>query len=75
MPILCYRNGNEFYHIQYHSGWICRTCSMNNGPVIMSMSEVDNIYGFLLPSIPKVFHKVNCKKCGKALQNYLIMVE
>ncbi len=74
-PILCYRNGDEFHHVHYHSGWMCRECWTNNGPVILPMSEVDNIYGFPLPPILEVFQKVNCKKCGKTLQNHLIMIE
>ena len=75
MPVLCYANGQDFFHISYHSGWICRECGANNGSVIMPLSEADTIYyEFPLPEIPKIFHKINCKKCGKELQNHLILL-
>lgn len=76
MPVLCYKNGEEFYHVQHHTGWMCRNCWTNNGQVIMPLFEADTIYyRFPFPSVPKEFHKVNCKKCGKPLQNDLIMLE
>lgn len=76
MPILCYKSGEEFYHVQHHGGWMCRACWTNNGPVIMPMFEADTTYyKYPFPSIPEEFHKVNCKKCGKPLQNHLIMVD
>lgn len=75
MPVLCYTNGQEFFHISYHSGWICRECGANNGAVIMPLSEADAIYyEFPLPQISEMFHKINCKKCGKELQNHLILL-
>ena len=76
MPILCYKSDEEFYHVQHHSGRVCRECMTDNGAVIMPMSEADTIYYELpLPPIPEIFHKVNCKKCGKLLQNHLIIVD
>lgn len=76
MPLLCYKSGEEFYHIQYHDGWMCRNCWTNNGPVIMPMLEADTTYyKDSFPPIPEIFHKKNCKKCGKTLQNHLIMVD
>lgn len=75
MPVLCYTNGQDFFHISYHSGWICRECGANNGSVIMPLSEADTIYyEFPLPQIPEIFHKIKCKKCGKELQNHLILM-
>lgn len=75
-PLLCYKHGNEYYHIQSHDGWMCRDCWTNNGPVIMPMFEADTaFYGFPLPQIPEVFRKIKCKKCGKPLQNHLVLVD
>lgn len=76
MPMLCYKDGKQYYHVHYHSGWVCRECGADNGAAIMPMFESDTFYyGFPLPPVPERFHKVNCKKCGKPLQNHLIMVE
>lgn len=76
MPMLCWKNGEEIYHVQWHGGWICRECMTDNGAVIMPMSEADTIYyEFPLPPVPEIFHKMNCKNCGKPLQNHLIMVD
>lgn len=76
MPILCYKSGEQYYHVHYHCGWMCRECRADNGAVIMPMFESDTFhYGFPLPPVPEGFNKVNCKKCGKPLQNHLIMVE
>ncbi len=74
-PILCYKNDKNIYHIQYHNNWICRECGTNNGSVIMPLSEADTTYyTFPLPPIPEIFQKIPCKKCGKLLQNHLIML-
>ena len=76
MSVLCYKSGKEFYHVHHHGGWMCRNCWTNNGSVIMPLFEADTTYyNYPVPAVPKEFHKVNCKKCGKPLQNNLIMVE
>ena len=76
--MLCYRNGENFYHIHFHDGWMCRECGYNNGAVIMPMSESDAIYYAgtekHYPSAPPIFKKIPCKNCGKMLQNHLIRV-
>jgi ribosomal protein L37AE/L43A len=79
-PILCYKNGNQFYHVHYRSTWMCRECKYRmNKPIIMPMVEVDAIiYHYCenkYPDIPSIFQKVKCPKCGKLLQNHLIILE
>lgn len=78
MPLLCYRDGENFYHVYYHSGWRCRECWYNNGAVIMPMVEADAIYYRSTenphPPIPQIFRKKACQNCGKMLQNHLIIV-
>ena len=78
-PMLCYKNGEEFYHVDYHGGWICRECWHDNGAVIMPMVDADAIYyrgtENHYPPIAPIFKKVNCKNCGKQLQRHLIMVD
>ncbi|MBR6770926.1 MAG: hypothetical protein IKM28_06765 [Lachnospiraceae bacterium] len=76
IPILCLKNREKFYHVYYHSGWMCRACWSDNGSVIMPMSEADTVYNqFSFSPIPAIFQKVNCKKCGIPLQNHLILVK
>lgn len=75
-PVLCYYDGQAFYHVQYHGAWRCRKCWANNGPVIMPLQEEESsYYGFPRPPIPEGFRKVNCKKCGNELQRHLIMLD
>lgn len=74
--MLCYKSGEEFYHVHHHGGWMCRVCRADNGAEIMPMFESETFYyGFLVSPVPEEFHKVNCKKCGKPLQKHLIMVD
>lgn len=77
-PILCYKEGVNFYHVYYHSGWMCRECWHDNGPVIMPQVEADSIcYANIAdpkPPIAPIFKKIACKNCGKMLQNHLIML-
>lgn len=76
IPLLCCKSGDEFYHIQYHSEWMCRNCWTANGTVIMPIFESDTTcYKYPFPPIPEIFRKKNCKKCGKPLQNHLIIVD
>lgn len=80
LPILCYKNGNQFYHVHYRNTWMCRECKhIMNKPIIMPMVEADTtIYHFSenkYPDIPSIFQKVKCPKCGKLLQNHLIILE
>lgn len=76
LPVLCYKNGNEIYHVHFHDGWVCRKCMYNNGPVIMPMVEADASYYSETekpyPAVPQIFKKVKCKNCGQYLQNHLI---
>lgn len=80
IPMHCYKNGNEFYHVFFRYTWMCRECgNIINGSIIMPMVEADpTIYrlsGNEYPNIPLIFKKVNCPKCGKSLQNHLIIME
>lgn len=80
LPILCYKNGNQFYHVHYRNTWMCRECKyIMNKPIIMPMVEADiTIYHCSenkYPDIPSIFQKVKCPKCGKLLQNHLIILE
>lgn len=79
MPLFCYRKGETFYHVEYHSGWRCRECGCDNGAVLMPIWENDAvIYGGAgadYPEVPSIFKKLPCKKCGRILQNHLIKVE
>ena len=79
VPVLCLKSGDEFFHVHYHDGWMCRECGCNNGAVIMPMPEADPIFykraGNGSPEIPPGFRKIPCKNCGKMLQNHLIQME
>ena len=78
LPILCYKEGVNFYHVKYHGGWMCRECWHNNGPVIMPQVESERDYyaGTKNPNPPiaPIFKKIACKNCGKMLQCHLIML-
>lgn len=79
LPILCYRNEHQFYHVNYRNTWMCRECKyIMNKPIIMPMVEADmTIYRcseHKYPAIPSIFQKVKCPKCGKLLQNHLIIL-
>lgn len=80
IPIHCYKNGNEFYHVFFRYTWMCRACgNIMNKPIIMPMVEADTtIYHWSdngYPRIPLIFNKVNCPKCGNPLQNHLIIMD
>lgn len=80
IPIHCYKYENEFYHVFFRHTWICRECRyIINGSIIMPMVEADpTIYSLSrngYPSIPLIFKKLNCPKCGKPLQNHLIIIK
>lgn len=36
---------------------------------------IDKLYLAKYPDIPSIFQKVKCPKCGKLLQNHLIILE
>lgn len=80
IPVHCYKSGNHFYHVHCRNTWMCRECkNIINKPVIMPMVEADAViyHGTedKYPNIPSVFQKVKCPKCGKLLQNHLIVIE
>lgn len=79
MPIHCYKNGTQFYHVYYRNSWMCRECgNIMNKSIVMPMVEVESIiYHWSknrYPDIPLIFQKIKCPKCGKLLQNHLIII-
>ena len=80
VPLHCYKNGNQFYHVNYRNTWMCRECkNIMNKSIVMPMVEADMIiYHWCenkYPDIPLIFQKVKCPKCGRPLQNHLIIME
>lgn len=80
VPLHCYKSGNRFFHVHYRDTWMCRECkSIMNQSIIMPMVESDaSIYHWCEnkhPGIPLVFQKIKCPKCGRLLQNHLIIIE
>lgn len=82
MPVYCYKNGSQFYHVHYRDSWMCRECgNIMNQSVIMPLVEAEpEIYfysarGNRHPSIPPFFQKIKCPKCGKLLQNHLFLIK
>lgn len=80
MPVHCYKNGNQLYHVRYRNSWMCRECgNVMNQPIVMPMAEAEPIiYHFSenrYPDIPSLFQKIKCPKCGKPLQNHLIIIK
>lgn len=78
-PLLCLEQDGVFYHVSYHSGWICRQCMQDNGAVIMPLVEAAQDYyiglnPFEIP-IPSIFQNVACKSCGHMLQGHLIKLD
>ena len=59
LPVHCYKNGNQFYHVYYRNTWMCRACKhIMNKPIVMPMVEVDStIYNQCerkYPDIPSI---------------------
>lgn len=82
MPVYCYKNGSQFYHVHYRDSWMCRECgNIMNQSVIMPLVEAEpEIYfysacGNRHPSIPPFFQKIKCPICGKLLQNHLFHIK
>ncbi|MEW4414838.1 hypothetical protein [Clostridium sp. AN503] len=80
LPVHCYKNENKFYHVYYRNTWMCRECRhIMNKSIVMPMVEADStIYHYCenkYPDIPLIFQKVKCPKCGRVLQNHLIIIK
>lgn len=78
LPLYCYKNKNQFYHVNYRNTWMCRECgNVMNKSILMPMAEADaTIYPRdKRPCIPPIFQKMPCPKCGKLLQNHLVIIE
>ena len=78
-PVLCYKKEDAFFHVIYVDSWMCRECRyIFRAPIIMSKSEAepDFYYGTenRFPDIPPFFPKYPCPKCGRLLQNHLIIL-
>lgn len=78
LPLYCYKNKNQFYHVNYRNTWMCRECgNIMNKSILIPMAEADaTIYPRgKRPHISPIFQKIACPKCGKLLQNHLIIIE
>lgn len=79
-PVNVCKFGNDFYHIFIRSNWLCRECGHNHlGKIIMPMFEADSVFldmrNIRTAVIPAIFNKVPCEKCGKLLQNHLLIIK
>lgn len=77
MPTLCMIIDDEYYHGFLKEPWICRECKCDNGTALMALVETSD--GFIYPDrkavkIPKILKKTPCKKCGKTLQNHIVLM-
>ena len=58
--------------------WMSRECGqIHHGIIIMPMAEYDSaVYpiGNQLPPVPGMFEKIPCERCGRLLQNHLIIL-
>lgn len=79
IPVLCMRWNNRYYHVYYKEGWQCMHCGHNVGRVLMPFSESGDIVithtsHEISPEV-NLFQKINCPKCGRLLQNHLMLLE
>lgn len=76
-PVLCYKRGEDFFHVMYRKKWLCRSCKFDGHPVIMQLAdaEPDAYFGFARPAPSPLFKNLKCKNCGRLLQGYLIPAE
>lgn len=80
VPLNCYENEKVFYHVHYRDSWLCRECGyLLRANMIMPIDESDPIFYSgtknPYPPIPFIFKKIPCSKCGKLLQNHLLLLE
>ena len=78
LPLYCYKSQNQFYHVSYRNTWMCRECgNVMNKSIFMPMVEADaTIYPRdKRAGVSPIFHKIPCPKCGKLLQNHLVIIE
>lgn len=71
---------NNFYHVFIRDSWLCRECGhIHSGEIIMPMFEADGVFldgsSIWASDIPAIFHKIPCEKCGKLLQNHLLIIQ
>ena len=79
-PVNVCQFGNNFYHIFIRSNWLCKECGHNHlGKIIMPMFEADGVFldmrNIRTAVIPAIFNKIPCEKCGKLLQNHLLIIQ
>lgn len=68
----------RLYHIFIRDNWVCIPCGHNHsGKIIMPMSEADIHFSDdkKYPDTPAFFKKIPCDKCGKLLQNHLLIIK
>lgn len=78
-PVFCYKLEDEFHHVICRDSWICRACNHTlYGLVLMPKHEQDTIFYSGTenphPPVPSVFKKIFCPRCGRQLQNHLILI-
>lgn len=76
IAVLCMPDNSEFHHVFYKENWLCRECGYDNGRVLMPYFESDPVIINYIETteISKVFNKIPCKKCGKILQNHIMLL-
>lgn len=79
-PVNVCKFGDDFYHIFIRSNWLCRECGHEHlGKIIMPMFEADGVFldmrNLKTAAIPAIFNKIPCEKCGKLLQNHLLIIK
>ena len=80
VPLNCYENKRMFYDVHYRESWLCRECGyLLRANIIMPIDESDSIFYSgtknQYPPIPSIFKKIPCPKCGKLLQNHLLILK
>lgn len=80
IPLNCYENEMTFYPVHYRSLWLCRECGYPlRANIIMPIEESDSTFYSgtknQYPKIPFIFKKIPCPKCGKLLQNHLLILK
>ena len=78
-PILCYQTENTFSHVYYRDSWMCRECgNILRAPIIMPLCESEPDFYYetnnRFPAFSPLFQKYPCPKCGRLLQNHLIIL-
>ena len=79
-PVNVCKYENEYYHVFIRDSWLCRECGhIHLGKIIMPILEADGVFldgrNIMTSDIPTIFNKIPCEKCGKLLQNHLLIIK